>query len=269
MNVLRPSLLSRRKRASFVFVSSVMALLSSGASADPDAEIQLLYPENNVSAQPFIEFRARWFDKDDVGHAYIVLGRKLDNGLEARYAMTGFWPKAEAGHPTDWEMIKRILYGPGELKLDKLDLSYKSSFKVWVTEEQERKALDVFERWEGSEYALLWHNCSDFVSDVAHSVGLKTTFAGVNTPERIIKNLESNNDPRRPLEAAKEESRRRADELKAVNSYSRQQYRIHGNDPPPQNRPSPPPGPFPEPAPLPTGNCVDGRADCTLTPYSR
>ena len=65
-------------------------------------EIQLLLPDNNVSSAPILEFRARKpLSKEEAerlrrepsraGHAYVLLGRKFDNGTRFYNQIRGFY----------------------------------------------------------------------------------------------------------------------------------------------------------------------------------
>lgn len=72
-------------------VLALDTLVLTKAHAD---DIQLLLPDNNVSSQPFIEYRARAPYKENgikyPGHVFIFLGRELDNGTSFYHQAYGF-----------------------------------------------------------------------------------------------------------------------------------------------------------------------------------
>jgi len=91
-------------------VSAVFMNCGGASRAD---DIQLLYPDNNVSHKAIIVFRARGFNlsKHSPGHAFVLIGSELDNGLKVFSAAGGFYP-IKGGKVTT---IKTILSVPGKV----------------------------------------------------------------------------------------------------------------------------------------------------------
>jgi hypothetical protein len=71
-------------------------------------DIQLLYEGNYVSSKPIVEFRAR---DGFPGHAFVLVGKELDNGLIHYQTIGDFYP--EEGNKIT--TFKNILRGPGEV----------------------------------------------------------------------------------------------------------------------------------------------------------
>ncbi|TIU37150.1 MAG: hypothetical protein E5W28_07655, partial [Mesorhizobium sp.] len=119
-------------RHSLLFVLSLC-----GCSAQAD-DLQLVYPDSNVSSRPFIEFRARDGRLDpkqpSVGHAFVMLGKEYDNGMKFIYGVGGFYPKhSDKSVP---ELINLVLsQGRVDYTLD--DLRNDRSFQTYITPDQE------------------------------------------------------------------------------------------------------------------------------------
>jgi len=173
--------------------------------------IQLMYPENNAVYRPVVEFRAR---KDE--HAFIALGRELNNGLTYYYAAAGFFP----GHG----LWKNVLYGPGSVGFVPTDRSFDKTFKVYVTPEQEAHVKFILKNWDTDKsYSFPLQTCVDLVKDVARSLGLNTP-AGLQQPSTMLTYLSLHNDATTPVKFAATDKAARAAEKAPILSNVAQRF---------------------------------------------
>lgn len=185
-----------------------------GPTAGWADDLQLLYPDNNVSSRPFIEFRARGGRLDpqqsSVGHTFVLLGREYDNGLAAIYGVGGFYPKH--GDKTSAEVLHMVL-SSGSVKYTIDDLREDERFKTYITPEQETKVKFVMKNWNTKKYSVVYHNCVGLVRDVAKSVGLNVpTFdvlhVGREFPVEFLQQLQKSNQENSAVEAGNREADR-------------------------------------------------------------
>ena len=155
-------------------------------------DIQLLYPDNNASSKPLIEFRMR--NDTSTGHAYILMGRELDNGLKVYHSAAGFYPKTDKAF--------NLVAGPGTLKYKIEDVRTDDSFQAYITNEQERTAKFIIKNWDTKVFALPAQNCVSLVKNVGRAVGLNVSTLDPRalTPKGVIKNLKDNNSYNQPLQ---------------------------------------------------------------------
>lgn len=151
------------------------------------ADFQLIYPDNNVSQKPIIEFRAR---KGKPGHAFVAVGREYDNGLTAFYAIAGFYPKGND--------LKSVLSGPGQINYKWVDTSSDVVFRVNITWEQEAKTIKTISEWDSKRYEFLWQNCTHLVRQVANDLGLRVPPIMLR-PDHTVALLRSVNHPDAPI----------------------------------------------------------------------
>ena len=179
------------------------ALLSSVSLVNAE-DIQLLLPQNNVSSRPVLEFRARDPSLGDdgrevsaVGHAYVLLGRELDNGLTLFNEIKGFYPAKND--------VVHFAYGKGAVKQTLDDASQDVVFRVYITPLQETKIRDIFKKWEDKSYSLALRNCVDFTRAVARGASLEVPFIGGDLsqefPSVFVRLLKQSNDKNAPLRA--------------------------------------------------------------------
>jgi len=197
-----------------------IAITSAARAADPEYSIQLIYPDNNVSSRSIIEFRARnpsLTGEKSVGHAFVLVGRELDNGLRVYYSIGGFYP--EPGSNT-FKTIKNTLNGPGEVTYKIPDLKYDTTFTAYISAEQERIANYILKNWDDKNYALVGRNCADLVRDIAQAVGLDVgaeSWADLETPWSTLKALGERNHINTPAEAEAAQKREDIDVRRGVN----------------------------------------------------
>jgi hypothetical protein len=161
-------------------------------------DIQLLLPDNNVSSKPILEFRARTPSSDDgkeIGHAYVLLGRELDNGLTLYNAVKGFYPDTDGNVKT----ITNVIYGPGKVTQTLADAKSEIIFTVYITPLQEVKVVKIIKQWDDKKYSLPLQNCIDMTKAVAIAVGLNIPSMPKDLlPWTFIKALSSQNDKNTP-----------------------------------------------------------------------
>src|SRR5262249_40045416 len=76
--------------------------------------LEMLVMGGNVSSRPILEFRARKVDisNHSPGHAYVLMGRELDDGLRFYNAVGGFYPDTDGSKV---QSFKAILLAPGKV----------------------------------------------------------------------------------------------------------------------------------------------------------
>lgn len=191
-----------RNKTMIMLVAILAPLFVPVASAAEQDGVQLLYPDNSVSSKPIVEFRAR---TDTVlGHAFVALGRELDNGTTFFYAIGGFYPE-EGGKLSK---LQNILNGPGEVTYKWADVRSDKIFRANITDEQERTIKFIMKHWNGTDYRLLDQNCTTLIKDTAASLGLKVDPKALR-PGSVIVSIIEQNRMDRPLEFALEEAKRK------------------------------------------------------------
>lgn len=144
------------------------------------SELELLRPENNVSSRPVLEFRAR----KNI-HAFVAVGRQLDNGLVYYDGIAGFYPAKGTGA---YQIAKNVLYSKGRTSYEISDLRIDESYFIPISEDQYEKVRFVMSQWDSKEdYAILTNNCVDMMKDVASVLGLK--HGGDLTPLQLVQSL--------------------------------------------------------------------------------
>jgi hypothetical protein len=257
----------RRTQISVTFLTAVVLCISLTAMglADSTNEFQLLYPNNNVSSRPILEFRSR---SDTVtGHAFVAIGRELDNGTKYYYAIGGFYPKEGTGK---LEMVKNMIYGPGEVKYKIPDLRVDEKFQVYLTPEQARTVDYIFKYWNEKQYSLMTRNCVSLMKDVANATGLKYDPAATTTPKSMLESLQKLNTAKSPVEFGERDKSQQRSERSAIDSRDRGVPAALLDQPPgPAEQPVghiPEPGTAPvAPAPAPPGGC--NAPNCLSTQY--
>lgn len=134
-------------------------------------DMQLMLPDLNVSSRPVIEFRARRasIDPPSPGHAYILLGRELDNGLRVFNTVAGFYPDHSTGaHP-----FRQLVSTPGVVTQTLEDASSDITFSLYISPTQEQRVADVLAAYDDQDYSLAVRNCVTMTRDVAAAVGLR------------------------------------------------------------------------------------------------
>jgi len=161
-------------------LTAAATLMSFAARADDSQE---LFPDNNVSSQPFVEFRARGPDKMGyAGHVFIGLGVEHDNGNRVYYAFAGFTPEpALATNATGLQgvvegvghLVKVLTGVNGHLDYDIEDMHDDVYFRQKVTPEQAYTTRNIIESWDTKKYNLALNSCVTLATSVARALDLK------------------------------------------------------------------------------------------------
>jgi hypothetical protein len=174
-------------------------------------DLDLLLPPNNVSSRPIIEFRARKPMSQDaakevgreasrVGHAYVLVGRELDNGTTLFNQVRGFYAVRD-GEIT----LLQKMYTKGIVKQHLDDAASDITFRVYITPIQEMAVQKVFRDWNDKMYSLPIRNCVDFAKAVAKAVNLNIPEEVENPlpqlPVIFLEGLRQQNDKDTPLRA--------------------------------------------------------------------
>lgn len=198
-----------RDRALCVTIScrSAEALLGF-ATMSEFGEFQLLYPDATTSSRPIMEFRARpkkWreftTDKPTPGHAFVFLGRELDNGLTVFYGAAGFYPENNT--------LKNVLDGPGTVTYKIPDMLPEEAFRLNISEYQESLVKYIIKNWDDKRFKLASDNCVEMAKDVADAVGVRHHPSLKDVyPQDIVDNFKQLNDRDTPLRHAVREAKR-------------------------------------------------------------
>jgi len=170
-------------------------------------DVQLLYPDNNVSSKPILEFRARppTTIPPSPGHAFVFIGRVLDNGMTVFYAAGGFYPENNT--------VKNVLLGPGNIKYKIDDMKSDQVFRVNISPEQEDLVKYILTNWDSKAYNIAWQNCVSLQRDIAKSIGLKVPEfdpknLGAEIPSNFVAALRTSNSADKPLGYQETEAKR-------------------------------------------------------------
>jgi hypothetical protein len=142
----------------------------------------------------FVEFRAR--DGGVMGHTYVMYGRLDQSGRvrDAQYA--GLYPDGA------WEQrlmtLGPLVVAPAYVGVDRKDRAMPptASYRVGLNADEYARLQGTVHRLrqDRPRWHLLFHNCNDFVAQVAQSVGLWTP-PGWAKPTRYVNNLRAINRP--------------------------------------------------------------------------
>lgn len=175
--------------ASLAAVAASSIVMNAPANALDNSEtLQLLFPENNSSTQYIVELRAR---DGFPGHAFVAIGRKLDNGLVYYEAAAGFYPSEDE---SKLQSLKNLARGPGIVTLKFDDLNSDVVASVPVTQEQAANVAKRIESFDGQTYDLLENNCIQLVQAVAADLGLDPS--APRTPFEAVKYLKAKQEQR-------------------------------------------------------------------------
>lgn len=167
---------------------------------------------DGLYSKSFIEFRARVA----APHAFILLGRELNDGTKVYFAAGGFYPKSNCNYQSLAD-YRNVVYGNGEVRYTFEDAAAGDtiSYLAYITPRQEGQVLNIMEQWNYKKYALIWQNCVDMASEIAETLGLRIYFTKTQIneysryptfPWQLITTLRANNNPATPLIfAAKQE----------------------------------------------------------------
>lgn len=168
-------------------------------------DFQLLYPDSVVSSRPIAEFRGRKpkvqypLEESTPGHAFVFLGRELDNGATVFYGAAGFYPKDNT--------LKSVLGEPGETNYKIPDMFMDNSFRVKISEDQEIQVKYIINNWDQTKYDIRYRSCIELVQDVADGLGLKyISSEPIIFPHTLVQHLSAMNDGDTSLRHATKEA---------------------------------------------------------------
>ncbi|MEW8051418.1 MAG: hypothetical protein AB2809_13685 [Candidatus Thiodiazotropha sp.] len=169
----------------------IQGIVFSSAYAYQSNNLWEIY-NSSTSRSSYIIFTAR---EGFPGHAFVILGEELDNGLMWDHAVFGFYPKDGK------KLFIRALIGtPGKVDYKWSDLERDVFHRVNISEETKGKILYVLIKWLGVDYTLFDKNCNKFISEVADAIGL--TLPAVNPgntlPVNYLKKLIKAQEPAPP-----------------------------------------------------------------------
>lgn len=171
------------------------SLIFTSTVAHGETDLLDLYKNSHLH-KPYVIFTAR----DGVpGHAYVILGEELDNGLLWDFGVLGFYP-AQGKEAGKMMAVREIMGTPGKIAFKWSDVQTDIFYRVYVSHDQYQHARSVFLQWKEREYSLFGSNCNSFVSEVAGAIGLELpnrTRPGTTLPVNYIKALkEAQSHPR-------------------------------------------------------------------------
>ena len=149
-----------------------------------------------ASNRYFVEFRSRY--ALSYGHTFLAHGRLNGRGEIVESEVAGLHPAGDS--PVPW-MIGHVVpvvseTGPSDGDLEEKYVS--ARYRVELDEQQYGRVLDKIRQLQAS--SPVWHavfyNCSAFVSDVAHFMGLKTPVPWLY-PETFINTMREMNSTAR------------------------------------------------------------------------
>ncbi|MCP9233747.1 hypothetical protein NMG46_26635 [Mesorhizobium sp. LMG 17147] len=171
-------------------------------------DVQLLFPDNNVSSKPIIEFRARDAKLDGGqigGHAFVFLGREYDNGNTVFDVAAGFFPKVGEGLVG----LKRFAITPGKVDYTILDIHSDVIFRLNISTSQEEKVKEIIKKYNEKDFGAFYRNCVTMTKEIADALGLVVPFSaldfGQEMPGVFIRQLKGNNDQDAPLRFEKKQ----------------------------------------------------------------
>lgn len=148
-----------------------VAMAVIGWSLARASDVQELFPENDVSRQPFVEFRARGLTGlNHPGHVWVALGTEGDNGARTYMVFAGFYPQKQSGVDKLGEIWPGV---DGHLGYDFEDLHDDVYFRVRITSDEAYTVRNIIEQWDTRKYVLPSQNCVTLVTDVARALNLK------------------------------------------------------------------------------------------------
>ena len=197
MKIFEP-ILCRLSNGRKLQVSTFVFFLVSLSILSARADIQELYPDNNVSGKKVVLFEARkgiieLGNSGLVGHAFVKLGTELDNGLVLVHSFFGYYPSEGTMY-----QVKLIFSTKAEIKFEfPSDLKSDVSQKYYISDDVYRAILAKEAGYlnDNPNYSLLLaENCVTFVKEIAAVAGLRVPEQGFfSAPGALIDILKSKN----------------------------------------------------------------------------
>jgi hypothetical protein len=165
---------------------TVLVSLLLSATPAVSQDLTDLY-RSSVSRTPYVVFAAR---AGAPGHAFVVLGEELDNGLLFNLGVYGFYPKDGKA-----SVIKALFGTDGQITFKWEDLDRDVFFRRNIDAQQRGRVLAVLERWSDGNYSLLGNNCNSLAAEVGRVIGLTlpNDKPGTTLPVNFMKALKAAN----------------------------------------------------------------------------
>jgi hypothetical protein len=179
-------------------LGSLGLLLATGAEAGNDTYERTQPPRIIAVAADarsfYLEFRAR-NEVGGFGHSYIALGTVNASGQRRQTVVVGFMPRS-----TDDDYWSKFgLPVTGRLGVTRSDLLRRpdARFQIAVNESTYLRLVGKVRslRRTWTQYELVIHNCNNFVSEIASSVGLRTPLLTAQYPVGYVTELRALNAP--------------------------------------------------------------------------
>ena len=177
-------------------LASLGLLLLTAAEARGDT-YEPTYPPHIVAAPGdaksfYVEFRAR-NEVDGFGHSYVTLGTTDASGHGHQTVVVGFMPKSA----DDDYWSKFGLPVTGIVGVTRSDLLRRpdARFRMALTKAAYFRVVSEIRalRKTWTQYELVVHNCNNFVSEIAGSVGLHTPLITAQYPVGYVADLRALN----------------------------------------------------------------------------
>jgi len=142
----------------------------------------------------YLEFRAR-NEADGFGHSYVTLGTTDANGQGHQTVVVGFMPRS--ADDDYWSKYGLPVAGlVGVTRSDLLrrpDARFRIALNKATYFRVVREIRGLRKTW--TQYELVVHNCNNFVSEIASSVGLRTPLITAQYPISYVADLRALNSP--------------------------------------------------------------------------
>src|SRR5262245_2069150 len=171
-------------------------LLATGADARNDTYAHSHPPRIIASAADarsfYLEFRAR-NEAGGFGHSYVTLGTVDANGQGHQTVVVGFMPRSA----DDEYWSKFGLPVTGLLGVTRSDLVRRpdARFRIAINKATYLRLVSEVRslRRTWTQYELVVHNCNNFLSEIAGSVGLRTPLITAQYPVAYVSELQALN----------------------------------------------------------------------------
>jgi hypothetical protein len=179
-------------------LASVWLILVTGAEAGNDT-YETTHPPGIIAVAAdarsfYLEFRAR-NEAGGYGHSYVTLGAIDASGHGHQTVAVGFMPRS----PDDDYWSKFGLAVTGMVGVARSDLLRRpdARFRIALNKVAYLRVVseirDFRRTW--TQYELVVHNCNNFVSEIANSVGLQAPLITAQYPVDYITELRALNTP--------------------------------------------------------------------------
>jgi len=179
-------------------VSGLGLLLVTGAEAGPDT-YEPTYPPRIIAVPEtvrsfYVEFRAR-NEVGGFGHSYATLGTIDASGQRHETVVVGFMPKS--ADDNFWSKFGLPVTGLVGATRSDLVRRPDARFRIALNRPAYFQLVSEIRslRKSWTHYELVAHNCNNFVSEIANSVGLRTPLITAQYPVSYVAELRALNAP--------------------------------------------------------------------------